>query len=453
MQKPMPQKYPLRYVENALSPKAQQNALSKMLSNPRFKKYALNAVFLAEQVFFSGANFLLMVVLTRFYTETEVSSYGIGLSISLVMQGILRNCYMVQNSVLPPSIARNRASKVMGQHLIIWLGIAAVEAVLLLILLTTDTDSRKVSIMAATIVTTLIYGHLSFDRIMMIKHEKYLSPMVAAFIFALLVGSLFLLNWSGHNISFLEMMMTLILFALGKIIYSSTFVAKPDFFWGWRLTKNNMKKYFVSSTMGSLGYTGYNHIPLFVLGLLPSQVPAAVFTAMRGLTQPLQMLIRSMDVVDKNFFQTKAVMTEKDVRDKLFRQFTLYALFSAAFIIAAVFFGELIIHLAYGEKYARSVPVLIGFSIWALLMTISFPLETVIVRKGRLKKYNYQRLIAGAGGTIFAYFLCPSYGALGCIWASNIGSIIATLLTVWLIRDVIFLKTVSPLSDEQPRAA
>jgi O-antigen/teichoic acid export membrane protein len=415
--------------------------LGKMLSHPRLKKYVLNAVFLAEQVFFSGANFLLMIVLTRFYSEVEVSAYGIGLSVSLVMQGLLRNCYMVQNSVLPPAIVRNRAAKVMGQHLIIWLTIAIVESVLLIALLEDGTDARAVSIMAATLTTTLIYGHLSFDRIMMIKHEKYLSPMIAAGIFAALITALFALNWQGYGISFFTAMMLLSLFAAAKILYSVIALARPDFLWGWRLAKKNLRKYFFSSTMGSLGYTGYNHIPLFILGLLPSQVPAAIFTAMRGLTQPLQMLIRSIDIVDKNFFQTKAMMTERDVRDKLFRQTALYGVFGSVFIVLVVLFGEPLIHLAYGEKYSGAGPVLTAFSLWALLLTISFPLETVIVRKGRLNRYNNTRLIAGAAGTAFALYLCPAYGALGGIWSCIIGSVVSTGLTVWLLRDVMFLKT------------
>ena len=92
------------------------------------------------------------------YGVLLLSAYGIGLSVSLVMQGLLRNCYMVQNSVLPPAIVRNRAAKVMGQHLIIWLTIAIVESVLLIALLEDGTDARAVSIMAATLTTTLIYG-------------------------------------------------------------------------------------------------------------------------------------------------------------------------------------------------------------------------------------------------------------------------------------------------------
>lgn len=411
-----------------------------MLSHPRLKKLALSAVFLAEQVFFSGANFLLMIVLTRFYSEVEVSAYGIGLSASLVMQGLLRNCYMVQNAVLPPAIVRNRAAKVMGQHLIIWLSIAAVEIFLLIALLEDGTDARAVSIMAATLTTTLIYGHLSFDRIMMIKHEKYLSPMIAAGIFAALVSALFALNWQGYTVSFFGAMMTITLFAAAKIVYSVLALARPDFLWGWRLTKKNLKKYFFASTMGSLGYTGYNHIPLFLLGLLPSQLPAAIFTAMRGLTQPLQMLIRSIDIVDKNFFQTKAIMTERDVRDKLMRQMGLYAVFGSSFVLLVVLFGEPLIHVVYGEKYSGAAPVLTAFSLWALLLTISFPVETVIVRKGRLNRYNNTRLIAGAAGTAFALYLCPAYGALGAIWSCIIGSVVSTVLTFWLLRDVVLLK-------------
>lgn len=400
----------------------------------------IKGFFLAEQVFFSGANFLLMVVLTRYYSEFQVSAFGIGLSASLIMQSILHNCYMVHNAVLPPAIVRRRAAKVMGQHLLLWLSIAAAELLLVIFLIAGDYGDAVVELALTTLATSLLYGHLSFDRVMMIKHEKYASPMIAALLYALLVTALFAMNLMEIRISFCIAMSLIIIFAALKILYTSLALPRPDFFWGFRLAKKNLRRNLLPAMNGTLGYTGYNHIPLFILGTLPSAMPAATFTAIRGLTQPLQLLIRSMDVIDKNFFQTKTIMNARDVRNKLLRQLSLYAFLAAALIIAAVFFGEALIHLAYGAKYADASPVLVGFSFWAFLLVVSYPLETVIVRKGRLNLYNNTRLIAGLVGIIAASFLATeTYGALGCIIACIIGSVTAISLTLWLLRDVLLL--------------
>ena len=411
-----------------------------MLAKLPFKKHAIKGFFLGEQVLFSGANFLLMIMLARFYSDVEVSAYGIALSASLMIQGVLRNCYMVQNSVLLPDIIRNRGTKLMGQHLIFWGIIIALELLALLASVIFDLGYRLEAILSATIVTSLIYGHLSFDRIVMIKYEKYLTPMFAAFVFASIIGTLFLVNWFVTPVSFFVLMLCLALFAAGKITYSVLSIGAPDFFWGWRLARKNARRFLAASTSGSLGYTGYNHIPLFILGTLPSATPAAVFTAMRGLTQPLQLVVRSMDIVDKNFFQTKGTMTEWDIRAKMLRQLGLYAAMSSVFVLGAVILGEWIIYIAYGEKYAHASDVLIGFAVWVMLLTVSFPIETVIVKKDRLNKYNYFRLLAGATGTIAALILCEPYGALGCIIACILGSTVSLAISVWILRDIFFMK-------------
>src|SRR4051812_2378090 len=90
-------------------------------------RLSMRALSLGDQLLFSAANFLLMLMLARYYSDVEVSGFGIGLSIALIVQGTQRTCYIVQNSVLSPGIFRRRSDKVLGQHLIVWAFIIAAE--------------------------------------------------------------------------------------------------------------------------------------------------------------------------------------------------------------------------------------------------------------------------------------------------------------------------------------
>lgn len=395
----------------------------------------IRLVSLADQICFSAANFLLTIALARHYSEVEFAGYGIGLSIALTIQGVQRNCYVVQNAVLAPGIVRKRVPKILGEQSIAWFVLLAAELFLSAIVFSLSADPLYHAIAVSTVICTLIYTQLEFDRIIFIKHDRYINPLVASIAF-LLLNIFFLFGIPYFQISYLSTMTMIALYTVVKMFWLYASVGLPDLFWGWRLIVRDFKKNFVGSFIGIIGFSGHNHVPLFILGHVAAPLQAAVFVAMRGLMQPLQIIVRSFDMIDKNFFQIHA-KGEGGMRRVLIRQLCVYAGFSLLVMMGTLAFGEMIVTLAYGEKYAGYGGVLVGWAFIFSMLAITFPLETVIIKLDKLNIYNYYRISAGVVGAVLSYFLCEPMGANGAVIACFAGWVVSILCAFWLVWPVL----------------
>lgn len=419
-----------------LAPKSIADKFGNMLRSGR---YGLRALSLLDQLLFSIANFILMLTLARYYSSAEVAGYGIGLSIALIIQGTQRNLYVVQNSVLSPDIFRRRTPKIVGQHLIIWGFVIAVELLVASFLLLLHFDAYHLAILYATIVCSLIYAQLDFDRICLLKHKKYRAPLEASAVFLFLNLMVFFAA-SRSYIGFSTVMLLVGGYAVLKILRLVMLMGRPDFFWGWRLVKRDGRKYLASSVLGVVGSTGFSHVPLFVLSVVSPPLHAAAFVALRGLMQPLGIVIRSLDIIDKNLSLSKGVQTSLLLKRVFWKQFTLYGVVAAGAVIGTAVLGPFVLSLFYGDRYLDFYGVLLGWAGVFSAITITFPLETIIVKRNRLVQYNLWRLLAGAVGVVLAFYLCPLYGAVGAILACLGGWVFSVLFAIWIVRDVLFAR-------------
>ena len=80
----------------------------------------------------------------------------------------------------------------------------------------------------------------------------------------------------------------------------------PDVRRGLKLFLANLGRYGGWAGVATATYAGYNHLPLLVLGALTAPIHAAVFVATRSLMQPLQIVLRGLDVADKSVFSEGA---------------------------------------------------------------------------------------------------------------------------------------------------
>lgn len=400
------------------------------------KNILIRLITLGDQVFFSVANFVLTVILARFYGEQEVAAFVFGMSIALTIQGIQRNCYVVQNAVLAPEIFRNRASRVMGQQMIACYFLVGLEAMVVFGLSVGGVDQYYLNIGIATIACTLMCAQLEFDRVMFVKHDKYWHSAGVSVGFFLMVCVLFYVCQYHAPVSFKFLMAAVFLYMNLKMFLLVISVALPDMFWGWRLLVRDFRTYFRASLVGVIGYAGYMHVPVFVLGALAEPIQTAVFGMMRGLMQPLQIIVKSLDIVDKNIFQ-KLSRQDGGMRRVFLRQLALYGVVSLGVVVCALVLGESIIHVAYGEKYVEFSNILIGWAMIFSLLAISLPLETVIVKLGLLNQYNYMRIISGGIGAALSFILWEPYGAMGAVMACFTGWLVSVLAAFWLIAPVL----------------
>jgi O-antigen/teichoic acid export membrane protein len=333
----------------------------------------LRLLSLLDQILFSAGNFILTVTLARFYTDSEVTAYGIGLSISLLVQSTQRNIYIAQNSLLPAQVFVKRLSKVMGQHLVTWGCLLGLGAVVMAGFMLFFPSPFHTALAAVIVVTTLIYAQLSFDRIVLLKTGRIIDPFLSSLLFCGLNAALFFAArfW---QIGFLPLMLIVGTYAALKIARLVWITGKPDFFWGWRMMTKANKRLLPNSILGIAGSAGFNEFPLFLLGAIAAPAQTAAFVAIRSLVQPFGILIRSMDVIDKNFFHYSTVGGKRlGIRTVFFHQVKSYIAISILAILGSSFLGNPIVSLFYGERYAEFWPLMIGWAAYFSFGALSYP--------------------------------------------------------------------------------
>lgn len=409
---------------------------AQAMTTQTLRKLIIRACFLLDQVAFSVANFLLTVLLARHYSADEMSAYTVALSISFMLLNIQSSCYVVQNAVVQPAIMRNRARRIFGLHIIFTIFLLSPEILILLGMKAAGASAYDRATVYATIILTLLYSQLGFDRMMMVKHERYLTPLVTAGSFLILITFMLFAAPRWHW-SYVLTMGIVGVYSLFRMGWLACVIGLPDLRTGWGLTIRALRRYLAGALAGFAGSAGFIHVPILVLGAVSPKVQSAAFGAMRGLTQPLQILVRSLDIVDKNFFHHKPVMTLADMRDRLVRQIAVYAVLSGGILLGLWAFGPLVVHLAYKGRYDAYEHLLVGSTAISAMLALSFPLETGVVKMKRINRYNAYRMLAGLTGAALAFALCRPYGAAGAITASLGGWLASLLCACWTIRDLL----------------
>jgi len=411
----------------------------KILKRDNHKKTMIRLAALGDQVLFSGANFILTIILARFYSEVELAAYGIAITIALMISSIQQNTYVIQNAVLPPVIMRRRGAKVFGEQLIAWGLVFLIEVLCLgTICAIGDNSLYFKAIAVSTISCTLLYMQISLDRVLLIKHERFVDPLVTSALFLILIGGLFFAV-PHYGLGFNFTMLLIGIFTVFKNIWIGCVIGKPDFFWGWRLLMRDSRRYFISASMGVAGSAGFINIPVFVLGYLSTPIQTAVFGAMRSLMQPVMVILRSLDVIDKNYFQQKG-SSYAVMHKAVLKLLVIYGSLALSALLVMAIFSRLIVHLAYGEKYIEYSNLLAGWGAIFFFIAISNPIETVLVKLKRFKIYNYYRIPAGLLGICLSISLSGSMGAWGAVIACIAGWTVSVSVGLWLIRDVLFFK-------------
>lgn len=385
---------------------------------------------LGDQSMFALGNFLLTMLLTRYFEDVELAAFGVGLSIALLFQGVQRNSYIIQNSVLQNHIFRGRGKKILGEHLIAIQPLLAVMTLLSLGAMWSGGQDLFTLTIITTTVCFAIYANLEFERFVFVKYEQYIMPFITSFVFMVMNGAFL---WFHGALSFYTLMGLLWLYACCKTLFLIAIVGMPDFKGGMVLLRSDVRRNSVSSLLGVVGASGYTHAPVLALGFLSTPTQTAALVAMRGLLQPTQIIMRSLDVIDKNLFRSKAAKAKRGMIGAMYQQIGLYFGVSAVLSLVICFYGKELIMLLYHGNHIEFINVLYGFGIISIFYAVIFPIESAIIVGKSLNDYNKMRFWVGIGVTILSLVLCFLYGAMGAVVTYIIGWVILIALSFKLV--------------------
>jgi O-antigen/teichoic acid export membrane protein len=204
---------------------------------------------------------------------------------------------------------------------------------------------------------------------------------------------------------------------------------------GWRILAQNIKRYGGWSVVATATFSGYNHAPLFILASVAAPYHAAVFVATRSLLQPLQILLRGMDVADKTLFAERAHAPEQRAAFLLTLKIAgLYSVASLSFGVLVAVFADGLLEFAYGSKFTGQSDVLVAWIPVFILVGCILPLESLIYARRAFRGYYIAR---GAGSLAAIGLTLPltyAFGASGAVLACAAGALLAITGTLLLLQ-------------------
>ena len=370
-----------------------------------------------DQVIFSASNFALSIGLVRVFNETEFAGYGIALSIALFIQSVQRG-FNIQAALLDTERFSAKAKDLLGGHIII-LGVALLIPLLAYSFLrASGAPTLTTDIAAATVACVAIYFQVDVNRIFLIKRGRQAWSLVVSAILSAVYALIIALGYL-KTITFQEGMLSL----AALFVFVSAVVAWggiwPDFQRGWRELVRDLRTIMAWTTLGTLASGAYSHLPVFILGAIQAPIYTAGYVATRNLLQPLQVLIRGLDIADKHVFSGRA--DQNDLRRGVVWPILRNVVASVCYAILIYAIAETLLTRIYGEKFAAFASALQFWILVFVVMAPILPLESMIYAKRNVKGYSIGIVFCGIVIAAVIYPLIYKWNVMGAIAGSLLG--------------------------------
>jgi len=385
-----------------------------------------------DQILFAASNFIIAIVLARNYSVETVAAYGIGLSVALILQAMQRHVIIIPLNVTKKIKNDKNARTWLGTHFISsgcmlsFVGVPCALATQLLM-------QEYVNLIALSILAlTIVYMQAEFARAFLIATNRtaYVAvPALFQFFAVLYIAGFGFDDPYGY----LKILSLLVSVSIISALFLVLLTGGPEWIHGDRLLRRLMKKYAGWGTTGVLASSGYNHVPLFILGIYAAPIQTAAFVMMRNLLQPSQVLLRGLDIVDKRKVGAMRYQNSNSMQRKAFRFCLAYGSFAALYGIAITVSGEQLAGLVYGIEYSGFAYLLIPWAGIYILMAMLFPLESLAYASNKTNAYYSIRIVAGITATGLSFPLVWNFGALGAVICCLIGWLITVGGTSWLL--------------------
>lgn len=413
----------------------------------RYGRIGRRIYLLLDQVVFSGTNFILTIMLARTYSAAEFGSYGIGLSIALIVQFVQRNVYIVGFSLMSPRVATRLAPAILAEHLSVTGGAVLLACVATGVIATLHTPRTALDIAVSTLVCTVVYFQADFDRAVQVKRGSYRGALLLSLVYLAIVVAM--AAFAKRFQPSFTVFMTLFGFACTlKFLWLCLLRVRPHWSWGRRLLVRDWRRYGTLAMIQSGSYAGGQHFPLMILGAMSGSAQVGGLIAMRSLIQPLMLVLRSLDAGDKNRFRLAASGRTAGARRVFWYTMLLYGAIGLAAVMVLAIFREPIIALVYHGKYQGLGGIMIAWAMYAALLGLTFPIQSLTYLLHRQKQLTAWIVASGSVGVVLALILCPRFGIWGAMAATVISMAMNVMGGLIVTRDVIIGRSDRPLPKE-----
>lgn len=412
-------------------------AAAKIASTPERRARIRHAVTriatIGDQALVSLANFALTLAIGRAYAAEDLASYGMGLSVGLMVQAIHRHAIIIPLMLQPNARAGRRRGGILAEHMAVLLCALIIGAAGFIGAGQIGASHYSHLIIAASVVCLIVYLQLEFARAILVKLGRPLFLFASAAFYAALCAVLAagaLAHLIGYETLLIALGGAMLLHAAAIVGLARRFNAGQ----GVRLLSADLRRYGGWAVAATVTYAGYNHVPLLILGVLAAPVHAAAFVATRSLMQPLQILLRGLDIADKTAFSEKiGAPGERGAFIVTIKLAALYAVTASILGLGVALFAEPLIALAYGEKFSGFQPALIAWAPVFILLSVTMPFESLVYARRDFRSYCLVRGIASVLTMALTAPLVMRFAEVGAIAACGVGWLIAIVGTLALL--------------------
>jgi O-antigen/teichoic acid export membrane protein len=403
-------------------------------SSPRLARAMTKIATIGDQLLVAISNFGLTLSISRAYGAEEIAAYGIGLSVALMIQGLQRQAITIPLTLQNTSRVLRRRGGIFAQHMLVLGIVLMLGAATLLFDAFAHLGGLPLLVLASSATCLLVYAEIEFARAMLVKLGQPLFLLGSAMWYAAVSGGVSAAALF-HVIGYLTLLGIIAAAMLLHAAVLGFIVGKVDLRQGARLLTSDIRRYGFWAFVAALTYSGYTHFPLFILGAVAEPIHAASFVATRSLMQPLQILLRGLDIADKSIFASSdAPPHSRRAFALIMRQAIPYAAAAALFCIIIFYDADGLIALTYGEKFAHATPSLIAWAPAFFLLSVCLPFESLVYARQEFRKYYLIRTIGSVIALAVTLPMIWEWGSVGAIIACGIGNLIAmcgTLRLLW----------------------
>jgi len=389
---------------------------------------------IGDQLLVALANFGLTLSIGRAYGAEEIASYGIGLSVALMIQGLQRQAITIPLMLQSRTRAARRSGGILAQHYLVLAAVLVIGAAGLAFGAVAQLGQFGLFVLAASATCLLVYAEIEFARALLVKLERPLFLLGSGAWYAALSAGVS----SAALYNLIEYETVLAIIAAAMLLHAGllgVIVRKLTLRQGLRLLSADVYRYGFWALIAALTYSGYSHFPLFILGAVSEPIHAAAFVATRSLMQPLQVLLRGLDVADKSIFADKASPPHSAEAFRVtLRQAIPYAAAAALFGLVIIADPTALISLTYGDKFDHAGPALIAWVPVFFLLSVCLPFESLVYARREFRNYYLIRTLGSVCALAMTLPFIWVWDSVGAIVACGIGNLIAMWGTLLLLR-------------------
>lgn len=414
--------------------------LREKLNNnlPRLKKWISRTGFaIADQAIFSGANFLLSIVLGRWLSPEEFGRYALGLSFLILFYQLYVSFLLDPMAVIGPLQYSRKLNVFFAGHLKSHFLITISSGAVLLSFMFFGGRSLGIQKIAIAIGVGLpaILLPWYFRRIFVILGQPGKSLMVSLIYGLTLIIQIYLL----YKLNYITSQSAIFAMVIASII-SSLYFFFTHKIWDYRCKTEPLTILLIQNwkigkwlVFSSFFITFAGQFQIWLASAYFGLGSSGIMRAFQVITQPIMLVITALTALGIPILTLDfSIANYRLYHHRLLSLSSFLLLIAIVFEIFLLFFNFQVERLVYGGKFSNQAYLLPVWGIIPIILAYSSGLQAGFQAIQKPKALLIASIIWFVASSIFGVWFSLQFGETGLVWSAVIGYLFFALVLSFL---------------------